>query len=109
MDNPMKNLVKVKKCKLTVHDLERNAMRIQAALDKTPVGSEEYERLSKELDQAQINLKKFKDAHQGLSLKDGLVIGGTTVGMLFLIALNREWPTAIKTASVILKWIPFKG
>lgn len=105
----VENLVRVKKAKVTMKDLERNALRIQAAMDKVPVDSQEYARLAKELEQAQVNCKKFKEGHQRITLKDGLVIGGTTVGMLFLIALNREWPTAIKTASVILKWIPFKG
>lgn len=109
MEGPKKNLVKVKKARVTVQDLQRNEMRIQAAMDKVPVGSAEYERLSKELEQAQVNIEKFKKAHQAIPLKDALVIGGTTIGMLFLIALNREWPTAIKTAGVILKWIPFKG
>lgn len=102
-------LQKVKKIKLTAKDIQENCMRIKAAMDRTKIGTPEYDALAKELDFQVGLLKKIKDANQVISVKDGLVIGGTTVSLIFFIALAREYPTALKVASMILKWVPFKG
>ena len=103
------NIQKVKRIKVTAKDIQENCCRIKAAMDKTPINTPEYDALAKELDYQMGILKKVKDANQVISLKDGLVIGGTTLSLVFFIALAREYPTALKVASMILKFIPFKG
>lgn len=100
---------KVKKLKVTGKDIQENCVRIKAAMDKTPVGTPEYEKLQTELEKEETILKKLKDANQVISLKDALVVGGTAVSLVFFIALSREYPTALKVASMILKFVPFKG
>ena len=102
-------LQKVKKVKVTVRDLQENCCRIKAAMDRTPIGTPEYEALQTELEKEMTILKKHKEANQVISLKDGLVIGGTAGALVFFIALAREYPTALKVASMILKFVPFKG
>lgn len=108
MDNPT-NMVKVKKATATVKDIQINLKRIQAAKDKAKVGTPEFERLTEEEEKEIMNLKKLKEASQFMAPKDAIVIGGTALLAFFAIALNREWPTAVKTAATILKFIPFKG
>ena len=100
---------KVKKIKVTAKDLQENCVRIKAAMDRTPIGTPEYEALQTELDKEMAILKKCKEANQVISLKDAMVIGGTGLGLIFFIALAREYPTALKVASTILKFVPFKG
>lgn len=104
-----KNKVKVKKIKVTAKDIQENCCRIKAAMDKTPINTPEYDALAKELDYQVGLLKKIKDANQVISVKDAMVIGGTAVSLVFFIALTREYPTALKVASMILKFVPFKG
>lgn len=102
-------IVRVKRIKVTTGDIQENCRRIKEAMDRCPVGTPEYERLQTELKTEQDILKKCKDANQIISLKDAMVIGGTTTALVFFIALTREYPTALKVASTILKFIPFKG
>ena len=99
----------VKKVRLTARDINENCVRIKAAMDRTKIGTPEYEILQKELEHEETILKKLKDANQVIGLKDALVIGGTTTALIFFIALAREYPTALKVASTILKFVPFKG
>ena len=101
--------VKVKKIKVTARDIQENCVRIKTAMDHTKVGTKEYEMLQTELDKEESILKKCKDANQVISLKDAMVIGGTATALIFFIALAREYPTALKIASTILKFVPFKG
>jgi hypothetical protein len=103
------HVVKVKKIKVTAADIQENCCRIKAAMDRCPVGTPEYEKLQNELKTEQEILKKCKDANQVISLKDAMVIGGTATALVFFIALSREYPTALKVASMILKFVPFKG
>lgn len=99
----------VRKTKFTAKDIELNCLRIKAEMEKTKVGTKEYETLQDELDKEQAILKKYRDARNIGSLADWVKIGGTILGFLFLIGLSREWPNAIKIGSVILKMFPFKG
>ena len=108
LKNPL-NLVKVKRVKVTERDIRENLLRIQMAKEKVPVGSDEWERLSEEEEKENVILKKFKEAHQFMAPKDAFVIIGSGLLCFFVIALNREWPSAVKIASTVLKWIPFKG
>ena len=100
---------RVKKVKVTARDLQENCVRIKYAMDHTPIGTEAYEKLQDELKAEQEILKKHKEANQVISLKDAMVIGGTASALIFFIALAREYPTALKVASTILKFVPFKG
>lgn len=100
---------KVKKVKVTAKDLQENCVRIKAAMDRTPINTPEYEALQTELDKEMGILKKYKDANQIISFKDAMVIGGTATALIFFIALTREYPAALKIASAILKFVPFKG
>ena len=102
-------LQRVRKVKVTVKDLQENCCRIKAAMDRTPIGTPEYDALQTELEKEMTILKKHKDANQVISLKDAMVIGGTAGALIFFIALAREYPTALKVASTILKFVPFKG
>ena len=78
-------------------------------MDRCKVGTPEYETLQQELEREETILKKLKDANQVITLKDAMVIGGTATALIFFIALAREYPTALKMASIILKFVPFKG
>lgn len=109
MKLPVKPLVKVRKTKLTARDIQENCLRIKAAMDKTKVGTPEWKELSDQLEKQQTILRKYKDAKYYISPKDWAIIGGTTVAFVFLIGLSREWPTALKAGSIILKMMPFKG
>lgn len=104
-----KSKVEVKKIKVTAKDIQENCVRIKAAMDQTKVGTKEYELLQTELDKEESILKKCKEANQVISVKDAMVIGGTATALIFFIALAREYPTALKVASMILKFVPFKG
>ena len=102
-------VVKVKKIKVTAADIQENCVRIKSAMDRCKVGTPEYEKLQNELKTEQEILKKCKDANQIITLKDAMVIGGTATALVFFIALTREYPSALKIASMILKFVPFKG
>ena len=102
-------ITKVKRIKVTGKDIQENCRRIKVAMDSCKVGTPEYEKLQNELKTEEEILKKCKDANQVISVKDAMVIGGTTTALVFFIALAREYPTALKVASTILKFIPFKG
>ena len=107
--NEKAGIQKVKKIKVTVKDIQENCVRIKSAMDRTKVGTPEYEALQKELEHEEVIIRKMKDANQVICLKDAMIIGGSTVALIFFIALAREYPTALKTASTILKFVPFKG
>lgn len=100
---------KVKKVRISARDIHENCMRIKAKMDSTPVGTEEYSRLQKELENELTNLKKYKDGKFMIHPKDCIMIGGTVLSFLFLIGLSREWPSSIKLGSLILKMFPYKG
>ena len=55
------------------------------------------------------NVDKCRKANQLISLKDGLTLGGAVIVLVFFIALSREYPSALKVVSTILRIIPFKG
>lgn len=108
VNNPLK-LVKVRKVRVTEKDIKENLLRIQKAKEKTKVGSDEWERLSTEEQKEEEILKKHKESHQWIAPKDAFVIVGSGLLCFFVICLNREWPSAVKTVATVLKWIPFKG
>lgn len=101
--------VKVKKTKFTAKDVQENCLRIREAMRRTPVGTPEYEALQKELEHEQTILRKYKDAKFYMSPKEMAMVGGTTVAVVFFIALAREYPSALKVGSMLLKIMPFKG
>jgi hypothetical protein len=103
------NKAKARKIKITARDIQENCVRIKYAMDHTPINTPEYDALAKELDYQIGLLKKVKDANQVISVKDFMVIGGTSAALIFFIALAREYPSAVKMASMILKFVPFKG
>lgn len=103
------NLVKVKRIKVTPKDIQENCLRIKAMMDATPIGTPKYEALQSELLKEQDILKKCLDNNRLISLKDALVIGSTGVAVIFFIALTREYPSALKMASMIMKFVPYKG
>ena len=102
---------KVKKLRpLTAKDIEANCMRIQAALEKTKVGTKEFEILTEELTKQRELMKKYRDSvFFDIKPRDWLVVGGTTVAIVFFIALSREHPTALKVCTGIMKLMPFHG
>ena len=101
--------VKTKRVKVTARDIEENCVRIKMAMERTKVGTPEYERLQKELDAEKTILKKHKDSYFWVKPEQITMIVGTTVVMFFAVALNREWPSAVKISTVLLKMFPFKG
>lgn len=102
-------IVKAKVIKLRKADIQENLVRIKMTMDQTPINTPEYDALAKEMGYQLDLLKKFKDANQVISLKDAMVVIGGTAGLIFFVALSREFPSALKTASLIMKFIPFKG
>ena len=100
---------KAKRVKVTARDIEENCVRIKMAMDRTKVGTPEYEKLQKELDAEKTILKKHKDSYFWVRPEQIMIIGGTAIVMFFAVALNREWPSAVKIATGILKVFPFKG
>ena len=105
-----KSTVKVRKAhKVTVRDIYENCVRIKAEMDKTPVNSPRWSELQEDMKRELENVEKCRKANQLISLKDGLTLGGAVVVLVFFIALSREYPSALKVVSTILRIIPFKG
>lgn len=105
-----KKNVKVRKVhKVTVRDIYENCVRIKAEMDKTPVNSPRWSELQEDMKRELENVDKCRKANQLMSLKDGLTLGGAVLVLVFFIALSREYPSALKVVSTILRIIPFKG
>lgn len=105
-----KSTVKVRKAhKVTVRDIYENCVRIKAEMDKTPVNSPRFSQLQEDMKRELENVDKCRKANQLISLKDGLTLGGAVIVLIFFIALSREYPSALKVVSTILRIIPFKG
>ena len=105
-----KSTIKVRKAhKVTVRDIYENCVRIKAEMDKTPVNSPRWSELQEDMKRELENVDKCRKANQLISLKDGLTLGGAVVVLVFFIALSREYPSALKVVSTILRIIPFKG
>lgn len=109
MGNMKAEKAKVKIVRPSAKDIQERCMRINEALKRTPVGTPEYETLQKQLEHELVNLKKYKDAKFYIAPKDAAIIGGTAVCVIFFLALAREYPSAMKVGSMILKIMPFKG
>ena len=110
LTKPKYEKVKARKMhKVTVRDIYENCVRIKAEMDKTPVNSPRWAELQDDMKRELDNVDKCRKANQLLSLKDGLTIGGAVVVLVFFIALSREYPSALKVVSTILRIIPFKG
>lgn len=110
MMKPRNGTTKVRKMhKVTVRDIYENCVRIKAEMDKTPVNSPRWSELQEDMKRELENVDKCRKANQLLSLKDGLTIGGAVIVLVFFIALSREYPSALKVVSTILRIIPFKG
>lgn len=95
--------------KVTVRDIYENCVRIKAEMDKTPVNSPRWSELQEDMKRELENVDKCRKANQLISLKDGLTLGGAVLVLVFFIALSREYPSALKVVSTILRIIPFKG
>ena len=65
-----------------------------------------FESLQDQEEKQYLILKKYKDSKFYIQPKDWLVIGGTTILAIFIIALDRESPKITKLASFILKLFP---
>ena len=65
-----------------------------------------FESLQEQEEKQYLILKKYKDSKFYIQPKDWLVIGGTTILAVFIIALDRESPKITKLASFILKLFP---
>ena len=103
------NRVKVKKKKVTRKDIQENIQVIMEAMKRTPKGTDEYDRLAKELEHEYVVLKKYNESRFIIEPEKWLII--TTVGglVVFFIAVEREVPAAMKFVNLILKLIPFRG
>jgi len=104
-----KEKTKVKQKKVRRKDIEDNIRRIAEKMKKTEEGSDEYERLSKELEHEYVVLRKYMDARFYIEPQEWLKIGGVTAVLALFLCLEREVPAATKFASMALKMFPFKG
>lgn len=95
--------------KVTVRDIYENCARIKAEMDRTPVNSPRWAELQDDMKRELENVDKCRKANQIISWKDGLTLGGAVIVLVFFIALSREYPSALKVVSTILRIIPFKG
>ena len=68
--------------------------------------NDQFDTLQEQEEKQYAILKKYKDSKFYIQPKDWLVIGGTTVLAIFIIALDRESPKITKLASFILKLFP---
>ena len=68
--------------------------------------SETFDSLQEQEEKQYSILKKYKDSKFFIQPKDWLVIGGTTLLAVFVIALDRESPKITKLVSFILKLMP---
>ena len=68
--------------------------------------NDQFDTLQEQEEKQYAILKKYKDSKFYIQPKDWLVIGGTTVLAIFVIALDRESPKITKLASFILKLLP---
>lgn len=103
-----KDGVKVKRKNVKKRDIQDNIVRIKAAMEKVPVGSEEYEVLQKEMEQELTILKKFQDARFVIQPKDAILVATLAFGTIFFIGLDHDNPKALKIWNVLSHLIPFK-
>lgn len=103
--NPMESMIKswkmkgVKKC-----DIEEAIRRIQAKRKEIDPGTEEWRRLSVDLEQELKNEKMYKEGHRfGLSWDTIAIIAMVLTISGFAFALDLESPKALKIASFVLK------
>lgn len=103
--NPMESMVKswkmrgIKKC-----DIEEAIRRIQAKRATVEPGTEEWRRLSGDLEQELKNEKMYKEAKRfGLSWDTIAIIVMVLTISGFAFALDLESPKALKIASYVLK------
>ena len=103
--------IRLKKCrtKVTARDIQENIGRIMNAMKLTPEGSEEYERLAKELEHEYVILRKYKDSKFYIEPKQYLLIGGGILVTVFFVALEREVPSVNRFVSTMFKIMPFRG
>lgn len=110
-DEMEEEFARLKKCKtkVTGKDIQENIGRIMNAMKLTPEGSEEYERLSKELEHEYVILRKYKDSRFYIEPKQYLLIGGGVLVTVFFVALEREVPSVNRFVSTMFKIMPFRG
>ena len=103
--NPMESMVNswkmrgIKKC-----DIEDAIRRIQEERNNAKPGTEEWRRLSVDLEQELKNKKMYQEAHRfGLSWDTIAIIVMVLTISGFAFALDLESPKALKIASYVLK------
>ena len=85
-------------------DIEETIRRIQEKRNKTEPGTEEFRRLSEDLEQELKNKKLYKEARSfGIKPETILLIGMVLAIAGFGFALDLESPKALKIASFVLK------
>lgn len=105
----IQKMAKVKKKRVTRKELQENIRRIQDVLKITTEGTDEYERLSKELEHEYVILRKYMDSRLYIEPKQYLLIGGGVVCVIFFICLEREVPSVSKFCNLLFKIMPFRG
>ena len=100
---------KVKRKRVTRRELQDNIRLIQEALEHTPRGTDEYERLSKELEHEYVVLRKYMDSRFYIEPKQYLLIGGGVIVTVFFVCLEREVPSVTKFCNLLFKILPFRG
>ena len=106
---PKKTKTQVKKKKVTAKELQNNIRRIQDALSRMKEGTDEYERLSRELEHEYVILRKYKDSKFYIEPKQYLLIGGGIIVTVFFVCLEREVPSVTKFCNMLFKIMPFRG
>lgn len=102
----MEMVLNGKAVKVTAKDIQENIRRIHDEMKNTPVGTEKYTCLQEEMEKEYTILKKFKDSRFYIAPKDAIIIGCISGVAIFMIALERENPKALKLASFLLKLFP---
>jgi len=109
MDRWLFKRTKVKKKRVTRRELQENIRRIQDALKIVDEGTDEYERLSKELEHEYVILRKYMDSRLYIEPKQYLLIGGGILVTVFFVCLEREVPSVTKFCNLLFKIMPFRG
>lgn len=101
--------VKVKKKRVTRRELLENVRRIQDALKSVTEGTDEYERLSRELEHEYVILRKYMDSRLYIEPKQYLLIAGGVIVTVFFVCLEREVPSVTKFVNMMFRIMPFRG
>lgn len=106
IEKKIKEIEKLEKAESAGEDIDVEEMK-EKQLQLSEL-NELYSVLQKEMKEELEILRKYKDSKFYIQPKDAVIIGGVAFIAVFMIALERENPKALKLATFLLKLFPIK-